>query len=356
MADKVRGYDGVKVPSNITDPAKILDRFTAHVKDNLRWIYNQVPKETQAANAKWYESANSIASDISKKHGMETRQGAGVIASMSPQKDWDMNVSLAHRIADIHHLQGDTMMSPEMEAKGAELGTKSNDLKALLGNIKGKTYDQLTDPFQKAAWARIYDETNNPREYHRIDPATGGQVGLSVNKDGSNSKVAWGSLKEGAKAISIMQDGSRENISEQLGGAHKVRNFYNNIIDPSNTKDVTVDTHAVAAAHMEPLSGKSKEVLNNFGGIESNATGVVGSYPLYADAYRQVAKEMNVKPRELQSVVWEWARSTFASVKNEEGLQFAKSQWALSKAGKITADQARMNIANEAQRRAKSTR
>jgi hypothetical protein len=350
MADKVRGYDGVKVPANIKDPAKVLSKFQDHVADNLRWIWNQVPKETQEANARWYESANQIAKDISEQHGMEPRQGAGVIASMSPQKDWDMNVSLAHRIADIHHLQGATLMTPEMEAKGVQLGMKSDDLKELLGDIKDKTYDQLTDPVEKAAWARIFDETYSPRDFSKIDPGTGEPIGLRTNKDGSPSKVAWGSLNEGAKAVSIMQDGSRENISKQLGGAHKVRNFYNNIIDPSNTQDVTIDTHAVAAAHMQPFSGNSAEVAENFSGSGSNATGVSGTYPLYADAYRQVAKEMGIKPRELQSVVWEWARNKFQNFKTEKGLAFAKEQWALSKAGKITADQARESIANEAQK------
>jgi hypothetical protein len=102
---------------------------------------------------------------------------------------------------------------------------------------------------------------------------------------------------------------------------------------------------------MQPFSLKSKEVLENFDGSGSNATGVTGTYPLYADAYRQVAKEMGLKPRELQSVVWEWARSNFANMKNEEGLPSAKYQWALSKAGKITPDQARANIANEIRRK-----
>src|SRR5262249_30313955 len=77
MADRVRGYDGLKVPKNIKDPSKVLDRFQGHVEDNLRWIYNQVEPEVADQNKKWYESANQIARDISETHGMEPRQGAG---------------------------------------------------------------------------------------------------------------------------------------------------------------------------------------------------------------------------------------------------------------------------------------
>jgi hypothetical protein len=348
MADKVRNYDGVKVPANVKDPAKVLDKFQDHIADNLRWIYDQVPEEQRTANAKWYESANRLANDMAEKHGMEPRQGAGVIASMSPQKDWDMNVSLAQRAADIHHTQGDFQTTPEMMAKGKELSKKSADMKTVLNKLNGKTYSQLTNPYEKAAWVRIYDETYNPRDFHKIDPGTGNAIGLRTNVNGQPSKVAWGSLNEGSKAVSIMQDGSRENISNQMGGAHKVRNFYNNLIDPTNDQDVTIDTHAVAAGHMQPFSGNSPEGAENFGGSGSNMTGVSGTYPLYADAYRKVAGELGIKPRELQSVVWEWVRDRFTNFKTEAGLKFAEGQWAQAKAGKITADQARQAIADEA--------
>ena len=51
-------------------------------------------------------------------------------------------------------------------------------------------------------------------------------------------------------------DGSEKNISDSLGNMHKIRNFYNNIVDPeAEDGSVTMDTHAVAAGLISPLSG-----------------------------------------------------------------------------------------------------
>jgi hypothetical protein len=63
--------------------------------------------------------------------------------------------------------------------------------------------------------------------------------------------------------------------------AGNVRNFYNNIVAPhSGPGDVTVDTHAIAAALLRPLSGDAKDVTNGLGqGGPDNAA--VGSHVLY---------------------------------------------------------------------------
>jgi len=170
----------------------------------------------------------------------------------------------------------------------------------------------LTDPVEKAAFIRLYDEAHNPRDYHRIDPATGNKMESVRIDKGNNKKIAWGSLNEIAKAVSILEDGSRENISNNLGDAHKVRNFYNNILDPNNPAGhVTVDTHAVAAGHQRPLSGFDEEVKKNFGGISAKETGLKGMYAVNAEAYRQAANQLGLQPRQLQSIVWEAIREQF---------------------------------------------
>ena len=110
-----------------------------------------------------------------------------------------------------------------------------------------------------------------------------------------------------ASAINILENPTLENISQQVGEAHKVRSFYNAIIDPdTNHNDVVVDTHAVAAALMSPMSGESTPVQHNFGASagKSSITGVSGTYGLYADAYRDAAAARGVKPIEMQSIVW----------------------------------------------------
>jgi GNAT superfamily N-acetyltransferase len=361
MAKLVREYPGVKIPENIKDPDKVLNRFVDHAKENLKALYNSVPPERREANMKWYDSANKLASNLAEKYGHSTKQAAGVIAAMSPQKDWDMNVGLAERVNDIFHTQKDTQTSPEMLVKGQEIINKTNwknpleakanrNLAGVLSTIEGKTFGELTDPIEKAAWIRLYDEAHNSRQYHSIDPATGESRGIVVDGAGKPRSIAWGSLKEISKAISILEDGSRENISDKLGDAHKVRNFYNNLLDPNNTADhVTIDTHAVGAALMRPMSGKSPEVLHNFGAggaPSSTINGVNGLYPLYADAYRLAAKDLGIQPRQLQSVVWGEIRNMFpAEMKRiPRHVDAVNDIWQQYGEGKISLDKAHEKV------------
>ena len=364
FADTVRDYPGVKIPASVKDPQKVMDRFVSHVKDNLQFLYNQVEPEKQAANAKWYESANKLSKELAEKHGISEPQAAATIATQSPQKDWDMNVSLARRIADIHANHQDTVATPEMIQKGHDIvkNTGANkDLDSVISKLEGKKLSELTDPFERAAWVRLYDEAHNPREFHYIDPGTGENRGLRTNANGAPSKVAWGTLPQIDNALSVLKDGSRENISNRLGGMHKVRNFYNNIIDPTNDQDVTIDTHAVAAGLIQPLGGNAPEVLDNFGKAgKHTGTGVKGTYPLYAEAYRQAAKELGILPRELQSVVWEHVRNMFPSEwKSPENEKVVKKIWQKYSDGKQNLNQTRQQIlqlSEEAQRGVNETR
>jgi hypothetical protein len=359
LASKVRNIPGVKIPDNIKDPAKVNERFIKHVSDNLKYLYDQSTPEEQTNNARWYESASKLAKDEADLHGIDHRQAAAAIAAMSPQKDWDMNVSLARRVMDIFHNHADEVATPQMIEKGHSIvknttknGVVANEkLDGLIDKIQGKKLSDLTDPFEKAAWIRLYDEAHNPRDYHKIDPATGDKLDLARNANGNPSKVAWGSLNQVGNAISVLADGSRKNISDSLGGNHKVRNFFNNIIDPTNNEDVTIDTHAVAAGLLRPLSGNDPAVKDNFGGISNAKTGSHGSYPLYAEAYRRAAADLGIKPRELQSVTWEKIRNVFPAEWKTGANKLAVDKiWDSYDNGKVSIKQARQAIFDLAQK------
>jgi hypothetical protein len=238
----------------------------------------------------------------------------------------------------------------------------NEDLAKVLPSLEGKKLSDITDLYDRAAWVRLYDEAHNSREFHHIDPGTGENHGLRMNADGvTPSKVAWGSLTQIENALSILEDGSKKNISERVGGMHKVRNFYNNIIDPTNDQDVTVDTHAVAAALIQPLGAHAAEVSDNFGRAGKHAgSGVKGTYPLYADAYRQAAQELGIKPLELQSVVWEHVRQMFPSDwKSPEAEAQVKAIWKKYSDGKQSLNTTRqqiLDVSEQAQRQVEDAR
>jgi hypothetical protein len=340
------------IRTNAKKPSGQVATFQDQVTDNLLWLYGEVPVETREATKNWYLGANKIANELATRYGGGIEEASGVIAALSPQKDWYQNVSLADRVySGVMAGQQGTRLSPEHLAKAKELYKKETYQKDIAA-ISERPFAELSDT-QKAMWVRSYDETYNDRGYDIISPV-GERVGRALTNKGKEGVAAWGSNVEIAKAIRVIEDPSIENISRQMGTQHKVRNFYNNIADPNSDRgDVTIDTHAVAAGLLKPLSGTSTEVAQNFGsgaGSASSAvTGAKGTFGLHADAYRNAASQLGILPRELQSVTWEAIRNVFPrSFKTQSNVEDISSVWDLHQRGKITRDQARNLIMERA--------
>jgi hypothetical protein len=177
-----------------------------------------------------------------------------------------------------------------------------------------------------------------------------------MNDNGTEAGAGWGSLVEIAKAIrSVEEANNPAEISNLMGVKHKVRNFYNNIVSPNSKHgDVTMDTHAIAAGLLRPLSGSSLEVAHNLdtspgkgmpsaGG--SDATGIRGTYPIFAEAYRRAAKDRGLLPREMQSITWEAVRGLFPRTwKRAKNVSAVDDIWNRYRNGHIDRNEARNKI------------
>jgi hypothetical protein len=383
--DIVNSYAGFKVVPGET-PEQTLKRFKKHVVDNLLWLHDKMdPKLRQRAKL-WYDGARKITDRLAAQYNLPDTTVAAVLAGLSPQKDWFQNVSLAERAIDIAVTKRDVpfdddmikyamsvpsiaeyapmlqamngMTLNDMKSKSFEdfLARKHNQILAGVFDAEQATKIVSGDAtLAKAIFIRVYDEMNNPRSYSIITPE-GDKGAIATTAKGKASNVAWGSFTEGGKVANAIEDGTKESIDTLLGDKHKIRNFYNNIISP-NSKDgsVTIDTHAVAAALMRALAGKSVEVHHNFGtsvkGMthrtrNSSITGVQGMYAIYADAYREAAKLRGVLPREMQSITWEAVRGLYkARFKGQKkNVQAIDDTWRLYSDGKITANEARKRV------------
>lgn len=341
-AELLRGYN---TPISSRRPDRVFNDFRDRVSDNLLWMFDQIPEEVRDQSKLWYDGANKLANQFAAEYQVAPNSVAGVMAALSPQKDWYMNVSLAERLIDIVKTKKDFGVTDDMKNTFSRIYGDEKYAKDLK-EVVSKPWEELTDT-QKAMYVRGFDETYNNRA-HRIVSADGQFMDFAKTAKGEDKKTGWGSNTEIAKAISVLENPTQENISKQMGGMHKVRNFYNNIIDP-NAKfgDVTIDTHAVAAGLVEPFSGKSIPVAHNFGtGAASSAsTGAKGTYGVYADAYRQAAEQAGVLPREMQSITWEGVRGLFpAGFKTEKNVKAVNDVMALQKAGKISLEEARNRI------------
>lgn len=310
-ADIISGYVNFKNLKG--SPEEVVRGAVEEMVKNLLWLHDQMPEATRDRAKLWYDGARKIAERWAKQYGKTPQQVAGMMAVLSPQRDWFQNVSLAQRILDV-------MAHQQQHGWDFTMTRFLNDNEALKGMtkdiaaIKGKRLaDVPDDPFLQALWLRAYDEVRHPRQFRAVTPEGNFGDYIANKGDGERTAAAWGSLEQIAKAISIFDDGSPRNILDNLGAAHKVRNFYNNIVAPNSPYPfVTIDTHAVAAALLRPLAGSDLEVSHNLGGgVSRAASGLTGTYPVYADAYEKAAEARDLLPREMQSITWEAVRGLF---------------------------------------------
>lgn len=340
----------LRLPADAT-PAQANEALVEHARANLTALYDAQNPDFRERSHLWYQGSNKLANDMAQEYGVSPRAAAGVIASLSPQKDWDQNVDLAKRVLDavkdkdvpftgarleltrermLDYAQVKLKEADDLEAtlpdvldktdpdiRGKLLGIENRrrdvaDIERLSNTLDGKSLAELPLADQ-AMVVRFHDEATTSREYVIWNPdgTPSGAVGLT--KAGEPRSVAWGGFDQIGNALSIAHDDSRENISTQLGGNHKVRNFYNNIISPEHGQDATIDTHAVAAALLMPLGGEHPLVKQGLGvaGPKNAETGLKGLYTLYHEAYRRAAEDRGVLPREMQSAAWEAVRGLY---------------------------------------------
>jgi len=371
----IKSYPGFKTRKRT--PEAVVEEFQEFLTRNILFLYDQVDPAVRERSKLWYDGARHIVDKWQKKYGVNDFQIAGVLAALSPQKDWYQNVSLAERVLDIHTkftrgnnrawIPDAAMLEKAQQlymtdSKGRRKDSPSKNVnEAMLNHIMSRPYEDITHPDPKVAnemramWLRTWDQANNHRGYRTVTPE-GNFVG---DADGV---TAWGSNSEIGKAIGSLMTTDIEEISSLMGDRHKVRSFYNNIFSPQAMRgDVTIDTHAFAAALLRALSGNSYEVAHGFGNSldskyrvegrewesapSSAVTGAKGLYGIYADAYREAARLRGVLPREMQSITWEAVRGLFPkNWKRAANVQAVDNIWREFERGDITLDQAHQLI------------
>ena len=337
-------------------PQKRVEAFLDRAVKNLLWLHDHMPVEMRERARLWYEGGRRVAEAWSNRYGISEMQAAAMIAVLSPQTNWLINLSQAERIADIVSTMRSYTWDDAMTATAKHISLKDEGSRAAMAVAHGKTLGELLDSpdvqdkdgvprnyYDAAAcWIRVFDQTHNTRHYNIITPE-GGSAGYEKTLKGHAKTMPWGSFGFMAKAISIMLDGSSDNVHYRLGSEHKIRSFYNNIFDPASPLYTTIDTHAVAAANLLPLSGNDQEVKHAFGGAvggsSSSVTGIRGIYYIYQEAYRRAAEQRGVLPREMQSVTWEAVRGLFEAAQKTRIKEDTAAIWERYRKGEIEQEQ-----------------
>ena len=275
---------------------EIYNKTKEVIKNNLKTVYNSVSPRIRDISKLWYDGANVIAQEWANEYGLSLEQVSAIIATQSPQMPWFDNLHLAHVIMDTMSKSDSMVFTESMYNDYIEKAKKYDSQKKYAPSVKkliGKKLSEMND-YDAAIFIRLDYDANISRKAPIRIP-TGTNVGSEQTGDSSFS-----GYDVIAKGVSVFRDGSDTNIDNKIGRANKVRNFYLNIADPSNERAVTIDTHAMAIALMKPLASNDFEV--DFG---------PASFAFYADAYRELASELGIKARELQSITWEAARAIF---------------------------------------------
>ena len=354
------GFRDLGTPKTKEEALTVISKVVDRMARNLLAIYDAVPPPIRSYWQRWYPLAYNWNQEQAKNYSITRQVVAGINARLSPGKDWIHNVNMTERI--LKAFSDDVVMTKEIEdgampiidsALEAKLNTRENKnkpkewvaeqkekaqaAKLELQKMIGLKLSQMTDA-QAAQLIRYYTQVvgdNRVLNYF--------EQGTPVYAD----SISWQSFSNLEKAINMYRNPSMKNISENMGNDHKIRSFFNNQESPNDPvlRDVTSDTHAVAAAYLLTLSQSSQQVSRNFGGASNAVSGLNGMYYIVADAYRKAADARGVEPRAMQSITWEGARSMFPrGFKKAENVKKVEAIWNRFERKEITKSQALQEI------------
>ena len=195
QAIKAYGFVPKKTPSH-----KVLEVFKQNIVNNLLFLYKRVPESIRQRSKLWYDGANKIATEMADNFDVSMQQVAGIMAAMSPQKDWFQNVSMAERALDILTNLGNSSWDESMLKYANSYVKESTDRKErekrqdAFEKIKAVAAKgtKLKDMGVKeaAAFIRAYDEAYHSRNYRIVTPE-GGFGDLVRNLDGKPATMMW---------------------------------------------------------------------------------------------------------------------------------------------------------------------
>jgi hypothetical protein len=256
-----------------------------------------------------YARYNAEAENMAHEANISPSQAAAVIAILSPQTPLGSNIAMAHYLTQAIATDKmidlpDAVVAAANEKYADKLGGKP-----IVNHVK---LSQQPSYYAQAV-AIMRSATN---EHIKTDPqygttkASNGTQGSGIKENAGNDKMA--------DAISIIkgvdEDGKETDIDRILSG-HKVRSFYNNIINPDDPRFVTIDGFMVGIGMGEAKgnpygasAGKIGTVLID--GPAFSAENAVGGYALIADATRAASAKinrdfnMNLTPDQAQAIAW----------------------------------------------------
>lgn len=277
-------------------------------------LLESVTEKDYADGLTWYPEARQMIDEMAKTLGIEPWQAAGIMAVLSPSRSWDQNVWQAQWVARFiseNRTIDDKFIEIVEKMRLADYKTKAREyasdktkevpgfLKVDASKFKGKTVKEL-----------LSDEegldvlTLGLRGYGSLETMDHGsekwrpdQVILNAEKTVKEDKpvyeaVQWQSFENLRKALSLASSDATPNyLDSALGGKHKVRSFYNNIMFPYENRDTTIDVHMSSIGTGTKITGNAGKTI--FEQPSSVKEGTKGTYPIFQIALKQTLDRFN---------------------------------------------------------------
>lgn len=221
-------------------------------------IEGKLNPEAIAGGKAWYQEARDFNQRVATESGLSVAQTTAITAAVSPLNPWPTNMAITERIA-----------------------MKHRDFEGVVPTYRNKQ--------------GVLDTPDQAR-----GRAMGGYLSQPM---GIGFGIARLRGKDGGPPS---DDQIHEFIDKNLTGT-KRRSFYNNMLDPVNSQDITVDTWMTRVAinsSKKPGGVKLEDAKVALGRSKKSTNGAGAGYVGISDAVRAVAKKTGLHPHEVQAAYW----------------------------------------------------
>lgn len=264
--------------------------------------------EQRTKGEQWYSGAHGLATEWAKEYAVPMWRVAGVIAATSPQVYWDREFDPATRIGPnalsnqmIALRVLEMAYAPEWTEKLVTITDEMNEEFMRVQRERAEAFRR--SKIAKGQVPRTERHIYSWADYTGIDDAfEHGQSFIGTHKfedlpaDIAEAMSDNYANSMGVNTVKALRIARGQDPNDVLGAGGKTRSFYNNIIEPRVSPDVTVDVHTVRGLLNDPaLSDKELGA----------AIGEPGRYQTFANAIRKAAEQMGLRPHQMQAIAWE---------------------------------------------------
>ena len=242
---------------------------------NMETYMARATRDEIAAGTTWYEHANERATALAEYADKDVSVMAGMMARLSPARDWNDNSFAVNVITRVLHED---------------------------------------EPFEVSAdrSKKLYEQNALPPGTYRPSELTPAQLAFT------HPDLLLPSLQASPESGPQLQDAISlfrgDKTPDEVLTGPKVRSFYNNIYDPQYPNSVTVDFHVIEAARNGQAWNNTKgepyqpsgyvSVLTRAPVVKGSLEEGSGLYPYVAEAIFRGAKANNMTPNDYQAVLW----------------------------------------------------